>query len=95
MGLIDFIEKNLLSCPWKQLGLECTGGGFQRSLVHLLGGEFSEAFLIYPAIYTLIGMFIFLGLHLRFNFDQGARILKWLFILNLAVIFVNYISKFI
>ena len=40
-------------------------------------------------------MFIFLGLHLKFNFDQGARILKWLFIINLAVIFVNYISKFI
>ena len=94
MGLIDFIERNLLSCPWKQLGLECTGCGFQRALVHLLRGEFAEAFHMYPAIYTLIGMFLFLGMHLKFNFDKGARILKWLFMINIAVIAVHYISKF-
>ena len=93
--MIDFIERNLLSCPWKQLGLECTGCGLQRAVVFLLRGDFAEAFRMYPAIYTLIGMFLFLGIHLKFNFDKGARILKWLFILNLAIIAVHYISKFI
>lgn len=95
MGMIDFIEKNLLSCPWKQLGLECTGCGLQRAVVHLLRGEFAEAYYMYPAVYTLIGMFLFLGMHLKFNFDKGATILKWLFMLNVAVIFIHYILKFI
>jgi hypothetical protein len=95
MDIIGFLEKNLLSCPWKKLGLECTGCGFQRSFIHLLKGEFFEAFSIYPAIYTLILMFMFLGIHLRFNFSQGARILKWLFVLNVAIIVISYILKFI
>lgn len=93
--MIDFLEENLLSCPWKQLGLECTGCGLQRAVVHLLRGEFSEAFVLYPAIYSLLAMFLFLGMHLKFNFDKGALILKWLFILNLAIIAVNYITKFV
>jgi hypothetical protein len=94
MGMIDFLEENLLSCPWKQIGLECTGCGLQRALVHLLKGEFAEAFFMYPAIYTLIVMFVFLGMHLKFNFNRGAQVLKWLFIFNLAVIAVQYIAKF-
>jgi hypothetical protein len=95
MGLIRFLENNLLSCPWKELGLECTGCGLQRAVIHLLKGEFAKAFAMYPAVYTLLIMFIFLGIHLKFNFERGAQILKWLFLLNLAVIFVHYILKFI
>ncbi len=95
MGLIAFLEENLLSCPWKELGLECTGCGLQRSVIHLLKGEFIAAFSTYPAIYTLIIMFVFLGVHLRFNFSKGAQILKWLFVLNLAIIIVHYVLKFV
>ena len=95
MDIIGFLEDNLLSCPWKEMGLECTGCGMQRSMVHLLKGEFTEAFFMYPAIYTLLIMFVFLGIHLKYNFEHGARILKWLFLLNLAVILVHYITKFI
>lgn len=95
MGLVDFLEKNMLSCQWKELGLECTGCGLQRSVIHLLRGEFSEALLVYPAIYTLIFMFAFLAVHLKFNFKEGARILKWLFVLNITIIVVHYILKFV
>lgn len=93
--MIRFLENNLLSCPWKEMGLECTGCGLQRGVIHLLKGEFSEAFVVYPAIYTLILMFLFLGVHLKFNLSRGAQVLKWLFILNLAVIVVHYILKFV
>ena len=95
MDIIGFLEKNLLSCPWKEMGMECTGCGLQRSIVHLLKGEFTQAFFMYPAIYTLLIMFVFLGIHLKYNFVHGARILKWLFLLNLAVILVHYITKLI
>lgn len=93
--LIEFLENNMLSCFWKSAGLECTGCGLQRAMVHLLKGEFTEAFLMYPAIYTLIGMALFLLLHLKFQFSFGARLLKVLFILNVLIIITNYILKFI
>ena len=95
MGLIGFLEENLLTCPWKELGLECTGCGLQRSIIHLLKGEFLMAFSVYPAIFTLMLMFVFLGIHLKFNFSKGAQILKWLFVLNLAIILVHYVLKFV
>ncbi len=96
MGLISFLEENMLSCQWKdQFGVECTGCGMQRSIIHLLKGEFVEAFYFYPAIYTLIIMFIFLGLHLKFDFKQGHKILLYLFIINLAIMLTNFIIKII
>lgn len=95
MGVISFLEENMLTCQWKQLGVECMGCGTQRSLIHLLKGEFLEAFYIYPAIYTLIGMFVYLGFHLKFAFKNGHKILLFLFISNALIILSNYILKYI
>ena len=96
MGIISFLEENMLACRWKeQFGVDCTGCGMQRSIIHLLKGEFVEAFYLYPAIYTLILMFVFLGLHLKFNFKQGHRVLLYLFITNIALMLINFIIKFI
>lgn len=94
MGLISFLEENMLSCQWKeQFNMECTGCGMQRSFIHLLKGELIEAFYMYPAIYTLIIMFVYLGLHLKFDFKQGHKILLYLFITNLALMLLNFIIK--
>lgn len=93
MGVISFLEENMLSCQWKKMGLECMGCGMQRSLIHLLRGEFVDAFFMYPAIYTLIGMFFYLGLHLKYAFKSGHRILLYLFIINIFIILTNYIIK--
>ncbi len=94
MGFISFLEKNLLSCHWKQnYGVECSGCGMQRSLIHLLKGEFTEAFFMYPAVYTLIAMLAYLGLHLKFNFQKGHKILLYLFIINVVLIVGNFILK--
>ena len=95
MGLVPFLEDHLLSCPWKQVGLECTGCGLQRSIILILKGEFVAAFAMYPAIYTLFLMFVFMGFHLKFNFEKGAQILKWLFVLNIGIIVIHYILKLI
>jgi len=93
MGVISFLEENLLSCSWKKMGVECTGCGMQRSIIYILKGEFVEAFYMYPAIYTLIIMFVFLGFHLKFSFKNGSKILLSLFILNLIIIISNFIFK--
>lgn len=93
MGIISFLEENMLSCQWKQLGMDCMGCGMQRSIIYILKGEFVDAFFMYPAIYTLIGMFVYLGFHLKFSFKNGHRILLYLFIINIIIILTNYIIK--
>lgn len=94
MGLISFLEENLLSCHWKKnYGIECMGCGIQRSIIHLLKGEFVEAFYMYPPIYTLIILFAYLLLHLKFNFKIGHKVLLWLFITNVAIMLTNFIFK--
>lgn len=96
MGIISFLEKHMLSCQWKnQFNVECLGCGMQRSIIHLLKGEFTEAFYMYPAIYTLILMFSYLLLHLKFNFKYGHKILLNLFIINTLLIISNYLIKII
>lgn len=85
----------MLGCQWKQLGVECTGCGMQRAIILLLKGEFVEAFYMYPPIYSLIVLFAFLGLHLKFKFKNGHIILLSLFLVNVIVILTTFIYKFL
>ena len=92
--LIQFLEENLLSCSWKTyLDQECMGCGMQRAILLFLKGEFVASIKMYPALFTLIIMFVYLGLHLKFNFNKGHIILKYLFILNVIIMLFNYILK--
>ena len=92
---IHFLERNLGSCPWKKnLGIECMGCGMQRSFILLLKGEFIASFYMYPPLYTLIIMFAFLPIHLKYKIKNGHNILIFLFILNIIITLVNYILKF-
>jgi hypothetical protein len=93
-GLVSFLEKNMLSCPWKKMGIDCMGCGMQRSIIFLLKGEFIEAFYMFPPIYTLILMFGYLILHLKFHFKTGHKVLLALFIINIIITITNYILKF-
>lgn len=96
MNLLSYLEENLLSCTWKQnIGIDCLGCGMQRAIISILKGDFIEAFKMYPAIYTLFFMFIYLGLHIKFNFKRGSKILLYLFILNIIIMITNYILKII
>lgn len=92
--MMSLPEDYLLPCLWKKyFNIECMGCGMQRSLVLVFQGEFTAAFKLYPAIYTLIILFVFLLLHIKFQFKQGARILLVLFILNITIIIISYIYK--
>ena len=92
--IIEFLESNLLSCSWKQyLDQECMGCGMQRALILLLKGDLIGSFKMYPALFTLVIMFVYLALHLKFNYKKGHLILLYLFILNVIIILVNYLIK--
>ncbi|WP_040250533.1 DUF2752 domain-containing protein [Psychroserpens mesophilus] len=87
-------EELMLPCFWKQtFGIECLGCGIQRSLSLLIHGDFVGAFYMYPAIYSLILLFIFLIIHLKFQLKNGHKIILGLFILNISIIIINYYLK--
>lgn len=89
-------EQNMIPCLSKtMLGIDCPGCGLQRSIVHLLRGEFWEAFLMYPAIYALIVLFGFLIFDYFFAIKQSNRITIALMVLTVSMILINYILKFI
>ena len=90
---IHFLERNMMSCSWKEVGVECMGCGMQRALILILQGDFVEAFKMYPPIYTIILMIIFLIAHIKYNFKNGHNIVLGLFILNLIIILANYFIK--
>ncbi len=92
--LMDWLAAHLLRCPFKQMFLiDCPGCGLQRSFVALLRGDVSQSWRLYPAMLPILFLVIFTGLHLRFQFRQGAFIIKLFYIFISLVIFINYIVK--
>lgn len=88
------MEEYMLPCMSKKLfGIECFGCGTQRAIVLLCKGEFVEAFKMYPPIYTLLLLFLFIFLHLIDKSRNYTRIVISLAILNLIVMVVSYFIK--
>jgi hypothetical protein len=96
ISLADWLEKHSLPCFYKQVfHMDCPGCGIQRALVELLRGHLKQSFIIYPALIPIILMLVYLILHLKFKFTNGAENLKRLFFLNTTIIVFNYIYKLI
>lgn len=89
-------EDYMLPCLNKKLfGFECLGCGLQRSVSLIFHGEFIEAFKMYPAIYTLIPLFIIIGINFFYKFKNANRIINILAILSVAIIIISYSFKLI
>jgi len=96
MGLISWLENNLLTCPYKKyFGIDCFGCGMQRSFVELLKGNFADSFYLYPALIPMLFLFLFLILHLIFKFKNGATMLKYHFIFVVTIVVINFIVKIV
>jgi len=92
--VIDWLEKHMLPCAYKSIfGIDCPGCGFQRSVIALLKGNFSESLQLYPATIPLLITCIFLLLKIKFNFDKNNQIKKYLFITVGLIIFLSYSIK--
>lgn len=84
----------MLPCLNKKLfGFDCMGCGIQRSLALLLKGEFIEAFFMYPAIYSIIGLFGFLFINSFKKFKYANKIIIILAITNVLIIVGNFLIK--
>ena len=88
------LEDYMLPCLNKKLfGIECMGCGFQRSVALLLHGDFIAAFKMYPAIYPLIALLIYVLLNLKFKFNNAQKIIRLLAIIAIILIVSNFILK--
>lgn len=88
------VEDYMLPCLNKTLfGMECLGCGIQRSISLIFQGQFIAAFKMYPAIYTLLLLSIFLLFNLFFKFKHDYKVKMGLIILNVIIIVVSYFIK--
>ncbi|MEW7292775.1 DUF2752 domain-containing protein [Aquimarina sp. 2304DJ70-9] len=84
----------MLPCINKKiLGVDCLGCGMQRSISLLLQGEFTAAFYMYPAIYPLLLLLMFLGFNFFLKLKYGYLIKTGLMITTVLTIIVSYIIK--
>lgn len=88
------MEDYLLPCLNKQIfGLDCYGCGGQRALLMVFNGEFTAAFKMFPAIYPLLILLVFVlgNLFIKFKFDYIIKIS--LILITAGVILINYAIK--
>jgi len=88
------MEEYMLPCLNKELfGIDCLGCGMQRATALLFHGEFVAAFKMYPAIYTLILLVLFLvtNFFIKFKFDRIIKIS--LIVLNVLIVVIGYMIK--
>ena len=89
------VEDYMLPCLNKEIfGVDCPGCGLQRAMVLLFQGEFSEAFVMYPAIYTLLLLFGFLIADQFFTIRHANKISITLMVTSVVLILSNFFLKF-
>ena len=90
------MEEYMLPCFNKKLfGVDCMGCGLQRALALIFEGEFGAAFNMYPAIYSLIPLFLFIGINIFFKFKHSNKIIGSLAIITVVTIITSFIIKII
>lgn len=94
MLLLTNLEKYMLPCLNKKLlGIECMGCGLQRSVSLLIQGEFVAAFQMYPAIYPLIFLFVFIGINTFKPSKYRYKAIVVLGILSATTMVAGFIMK--
>jgi hypothetical protein len=92
--IIHWLEGHTFPCLYKSfLGIECPGCGTQRAFIELIKGNLWESFLTWPPLLPVMFMICYLILFLIFKFKNGSRVLTITFIINAAIITINYIYK--
>ena len=88
------LEDYMLPCLNKKFfGFECMGCGLQRSLSLIIHGNFTAAFYMYPAIYTLIPLALFIIASFFFKFKYSNKIINTLAIASVIIIITSFIIK--
>lgn len=88
------MEEYMIPCMNKKIfGFDCPGCGIQRAFAMIFRGEFADAFFMFPAIYTTIVFFIFIGLNFIDKSRNYHKLIISFAIINALIIIVSYIHK--
>lgn len=88
------IEDFMLPCPIKKFfGFECFGCGTQRAIVMVFEGRFTEAFHMFPAVYTLLLFFATVVLNFVDKKRNYSSVMVFLAIFNAIVMVISYFYK--
>lgn len=88
------MEEYMLPCLSKTLfGIECFGCGTQRAFVLLCKGDFTAAFHMFPAIYTLLPFLFITGLSFTDKSRNYHTPIVTLGIINAVIMVVSYFIK--
>lgn len=89
------MEDYMLPCMHKKFfGVDCLGCGIQRSFMMLLQGDFTGAFKMYPALFTLILFFVFIGLQLVFKKRNFHKAIVSTGIITALIMVLSYSIKY-
>ncbi|HLW32836.1 MAG TPA: DUF2752 domain-containing protein [Aequorivita sp.] len=88
------LENYMLPCINKKIfGVECLGCGMQRATALLFQGDFSLAFKIYPAIYTILLLLAVVAFSFFVKFKYDFQLKIGLVILNAVIMVGSYFYK--
>ncbi|MGL2965775.1 DUF2752 domain-containing protein [Flavobacterium sp. XGLA_31] len=88
------MEEYMLPCLNKKLfGVECFGCGAQRSFVMLVHGNFSEAFHLFPPVYTTLLLLVCIGLHFIDKSRNYHKAIIGMAVINAVLLVVSYLYK--
>ena len=93
MGKADIF---LIPCPFKYLtNLDCPGCGFQRSVLALIQGNFTQSFHLYPpTIPFLLSATTALSIYILKK-NTESKMLKTMYFSTGAIVVINYVYKII
>ncbi|MCL6265317.1 DUF2752 domain-containing protein [Flagellimonas sp. 2012CJ39-3] len=84
----------MLPCLNKKIfGLDCPGCGMQRAAYLLFHGDFVAAFKMYPAIYPILLLLIFLISNLFLKLKFAHQIKLFLMLVTAGTIIISYVLK--
>ncbi len=93
--ILVLLEDLMLPCLTKKyFGVDCPGCGLQRSIAFLIKGDFSAAWDMYPAIFTIIPLVGFFVASQFVKIKYVNKIILSLLIMSIILILTNYILKF-
>lgn len=88
------MEDYMLPCMHKKFfGVDCLGCGIQRSFFLLLQGDFSGAFKMYPALFTMILFFALIGLQIAHKKRNYHKPIVATGIITAIIMMVSYCVK--
>jgi len=93
-GFFDWLQNNLIPCPFKKLtGIDCPGCGFQRAVIALLKGDLSQSLHLYPAAIPFILTCAFVLYDGKMHIDKRHLLKRSLFIVTGNIMLISYVIK--